>query len=33
LTRAGFRARTAIAILKRWDVDDEVLSALETEEP
>ena len=32
LARAGFRTRTAIAILKRWDVDDEVLSALETEE-
>ena len=31
LARAGFRTRTAIAILKKWDVDDEVLSALETE--
>ncbi len=28
-----FRTRTAIAILKKWDVDDEVLTALETEEP
>jgi regulatory protein len=32
LARAGFRTRTAIAILKNWDVDDEVLTALETEE-
>jgi regulatory protein len=32
LARAGFRTRTAIAILKKWDVDDEVLTALETEE-
>lgn len=32
LARAGFRTRTSIAILKHWDVDDEVLSALETEE-
>jgi len=32
LARAGFRTRTAIAILKKWDVDAEVLSALETEE-
>lgn len=32
LARAGFRTRTAVAILKKWDVDDEVLSALETEE-
>lgn len=31
LARAGFRTRTAIAILKKWDVDDEVLSALESE--
>lgn len=32
LARAGFRPRTAIAILKRWEVDDELLSALESEE-
>ena len=32
LARAGFRTRTAIAILKKWNVDDEVLTALETEE-
>lgn len=32
LVRAGFGTRTIIAILKKWDVDDEVLSALETEE-
>jgi hypothetical protein len=32
LARAGFRTRTAITILKNWDVDDEVLTALETEE-
>ncbi len=32
LARAGFRTRTAVAILKKWDVDEEVLSALETEE-
>lgn len=31
LARAGFRTRTAITILKHWEVDDEVLSALETE--
>ena len=31
LARAGFRTRTAIAILKKWDIDEEVLSALETE--
>lgn len=31
LARAGFRTRTAISILKHWDVDDEVLTALETE--
>lgn len=33
LVRAGFGTRTIIAILKKWDVDDEVLTALETEEP
>ncbi len=32
LARAGFGTRTIIAILKRWDVDDEVLSALESEQ-
>ena len=32
LARAGFRTRTAIAILKKWDVEEELLSALETEE-
>ena len=31
LTRAGFGSRTVFAILKKWDVDDEVLSALEGE--
>jgi regulatory protein len=32
LVRAGFGTRTIISILKKWDVDDEVLTALETEE-
>ena len=32
LARAGFTSKTIFAILKKWDVDDEVLSALETEE-
>jgi regulatory protein len=31
LARAGFGARTAFKILKQWDVDDEVLTALESE--
>jgi regulatory protein len=31
LMRGGFGARTIIAILKKWDVDDETLSALESE--
>jgi len=31
LVRAGFGSRTAVRILKHWDVDEEVLSALETE--
>jgi len=31
LVRAGFGSRTAVRILKNWDVDDEILSALETE--
>ncbi len=33
LTRAGFASRTIIRILKNWDVDDEVLTALESEAP
>ena len=32
LVRAGFSPRTIVRILKHWDVDDEVLTALETEE-
>jgi len=31
LLRAGYTARTIIRILKQWDVDDEVLTALESE--
>ena len=31
LARAGFGARTIMAILKKWDVDDETLTALESE--
>jgi regulatory protein len=31
LMRAGFGAKTIFAILKKWDVDDETLSALESE--
>src|SRR5437660_6442541 len=31
LVRAGFGSRTVFAILKKWDVDEEVLSQLETE--
>ena len=31
LVRAGFGMRTAIKILKNWQVDDEVLTALESE--
>ncbi|HLK31778.1 MAG TPA: regulatory protein RecX [Terriglobales bacterium] len=31
LARAGFNTRVIIAILKKWDVEDEVLSALESE--
>jgi regulatory protein len=31
LTRAGFRSRTIFAILKKWEVDEETLSALEEE--
>ncbi len=31
LLRAGFSSRTTLKILRNWDVDDEVLSALESE--
>ena len=31
LTRAGFGSKTIFAILKKWEVDDEMLSALEGE--
>lgn len=31
LARGGFGARTIMAILKKWDVDEETLSALESE--
>src|SRR5437868_172389 len=31
LSRAGFTSKTIFKILKRWDVDDETLSALEGE--
>ena len=31
LLRAGYASRTIIGILKRWDVEDEVLTALESE--
>ena len=31
LTRAGFSSRTIFKILKNWDVDDETITALETE--
>ena len=33
LMRAGFGAKTIFTILKKWDVDEELLSALETETP
>ena len=33
LIRAGFGSRTIFAILKKWDVDDETLTALEAESP
>ena len=29
LTRAGFRSKTIFTILKKWDVDEEMLTALE----
>jgi regulatory protein len=31
MARAGFGTKTIFAILKKWDVDDETLSALESE--
>jgi regulatory protein len=31
LTRAGFRSKTIFTILKNWDVDEEMLTALDTE--
>ena len=31
LARAGFGSKTIFAILKKWDVDDETLSVLESE--
>lgn len=31
LMRAGFASKTVFSILKKWDMDDEMLSALETE--
>jgi regulatory protein len=31
MVRAGFRMKTVFVILKKWDVDDETLSALESE--
>ena len=31
LIRAGFRSKTIFTILKKWDVDDEMLTALEGE--
>ncbi len=31
LVRAGFRSKAIFSILKKWDVDDETLSALEAE--
>jgi len=33
LTRAGFGMKTILTILKKWDVDEETLSALESETP
>ena len=33
LIRAGFGSKTIFAILRKWDVDDETLSALESEVP
>jgi regulatory protein len=31
LARAGFRTKTIMTILKKWDVDDDTLTALESE--
>ena len=31
LARAGFTSKVIVSILKKWDVDDEVLTALESE--
>jgi SOS response regulatory protein OraA/RecX len=31
LARAGFGTKTIMTILKKWDVDDDTLSALESE--
>ena len=31
LARAGFGTKTIFTILKKWDVDEEILSALEDE--
>jgi regulatory protein len=31
LVRAGFRARTIVSILKKWDVDEETITAFESE--
>jgi regulatory protein len=33
LLRAGFRSKTIFTILKKWDVDEETLTALEDESP
>jgi regulatory protein len=33
LARAGFGTRTILTILKKWDVDEDTLSALESETP
>jgi len=33
LVRAGFHSKTIFTILKKWDVDDETLTALESEQP
>jgi len=33
LMRAGFRSKTIFTILKKWDVDDETLTELESELP
>jgi hypothetical protein len=31
LARAGFGTKTVMTILKKWDVDEETMSALESE--